>query len=144
MIETDLRTFIASRPGITGYIGNSPSRVYIVKAPQNVVRPYIILRRLTGGYAHTLVGAAGFAIPKILVDCYADLYLTAKQLPRETRYTLAGYKGPMDTTQVRGITCDGEEDLYDDPNDGGEIGIFHVALEFGVNYTETITDLTER
>jgi hypothetical protein len=143
MIEIDLRTFLASRTEVTDLIGTAPPRMFPVKLPQKARRPAITYRRVNGGHTHTLMGQAGSAAPIINVTAWADDYDTAKDLAFAIRDNMQGFKGPVGTAQVRGVTCVNEEDLYDDPTDGSDAGIFNVSLDFGVSYTE-ITKLTEK
>lgn len=149
MIENDLRTYLETRPAIAEFIGTSPARIYPVKAPQGdkhgpVPRPYMTFRRLSGGHEHTLRGAAGFALPRFDVSAYSDTYQQAKELAKAVRGEMQGFGGVMHTTEVRGATCVDEEDLFDDPIDGSDKGVFHIAMEFQINYTETVTAFTER
>lgn len=146
MIETDLRKYLASRPTIQAIVGAVTPKVYPVKAPQRVAPPYVTIRRMSGGHQHTLRGAAGFALPRIAVSSYATGktgYEDSKNLANAVRHEMQGFSGPMETTEVQSVICTDEEDLYDDPIDSSDIGIFNTMLEFQIRYTETVTAFTE-
>lgn len=143
MIEIDLRDFLATRTEVTALIGSAPARLFPVKASQKTIRPFVTYRRASGGHNHTLMGHAGSAAPIINVTAWADDYDTAKKLAFAIRENMQGFGGHWKTTDVRGVTCSNEEDLYDDPEDGSDKGIFSVSLDFGVSYSEH-TKLTEK
>lgn len=137
MIEFDLRQFLSTRTEVQAYVGSSPARVFPVKAPQKVAMPYQTFRRLSGGFTHTLQGGAQTTLGRFGVSSFAADYETAKELAFATRENMQGFGGELKHLHVYGITCDNEEDLYEDPTDASDTGAYHVFQEYGIKYYDT-------
>ena len=77
MIEADI---IAQLEADVGVGAIADDRIYPEPLPQNPVLPAISYRRISGERDYTLSGPSGLAKVRFQFDCWATLFLTARNL----------------------------------------------------------------
>ncbi|KKX28228.1 DUF3168 domain-containing protein [Rhizobium sp. LC145] len=104
---------------------------YWVRAPQKVLRPYVLLNRVTGFRDYTNSGASGYVESRVQIDVYADTYTQTKKIARDIIRIMSGYRSGA----IRGIFLDQERDLP--ASDAGEVtSLFRTSLDFIIHHTE--------
>src|SRR3954469_6412299 len=99
---------------LSGYAGG---RVYALRAPQDVVSPFVVFQRIESGRWRSINGPSGMAQATMQVDVYDDDYYGAKDLAAQIEETLDGYRGTVSytggSTRIAGISLDSDSDLLD-------------------------------
>lgn len=106
-------------------------RVYPVKAPQNVAKPYVVLSKASGERTHALVGPVGHARPRFRIHIFDSTYKGVKDVSNQIRHLLDGYSGLMGTVTVKACSLITEIDLYED-----DTYLHHNVLDFLIGHTE--------
>ena len=81
---------------------------------------------------HTIDQQVGMAHPVFQFDAWAETYLAAKQLSRELRLALDGYRGIMGTETIHGVFIRNELDVYEDLTK-----LHRIILDAEIFHTET-------
>lgn len=114
-------------------------RLYPFKAPQNVVRPYGVYRRITGNPERHMGGAAAIASCRLQFDWVADRYDVAQLLADAARMRLDGFRGevPVGTSTLHISHCSLETELDDsvEPQAGSDAAIYRVIQDWRVAYS---------
>ena len=97
------------------------NRVYAVKAPQGVDKPYIVYSKVSNQREYSHDGFADLSRARMQVSCYADSYGSAKQVAEEVISTLEGWENVSFLVN--------EQDLYEE-----DTGIYHVPVDFFIWY----------
>jgi len=110
--EIAFRDILVNSTGVNGTVS---TRIYMNYASQNATMPFIILERMSADHYHHMIGITGLQLPSIVVSCYADRYITVKDLGERVRNVLDGYTG---TRTVGGQTVTiGMSHLHSDDDD---------------------------
>lgn len=119
MIETELRTYLLSKSGITNIVGQ---RIFALRPPgrqvsgQSAEYPCLAYTRISGPRVRTIGGPVGTAHPVFQLDGWASSYAEVLSLMDQVRLALDGYKlsvhGAFGAASVH--TCWMEEDEEDD------------------------------
>lgn len=88
-------------------------------------------------YRH-LDGGSEACQTSLQIDCYAESYPAVKELADGVRRILDTYQGQMGDTKIHEISCESEEDIYEDPVDASDKGQFRVMMDFTVTHSETL------
>ena len=135
-VETDLRTYLLSQSPVTTLVG--AAGVYCGNIEDDAADPVVCIKRVSGGRQHTLTAGAGFASPRIQLDVYSQSYVDAKAVAEAVRGEMQGFKGTWGSTTVSSVVFENEVDLYEEPDDGTDLGWHHIALDYFVRYSETV------
>lgn len=102
-IESTLRTHLLTSTTLTGYIAQ---RLYYMRAPQEVVKPYVVYSVLDDTNTKTLVGSDG-ANPVITyrIVTASDKALDMIAISEAIRTKINDYTGPMGGVEIYIITC---------------------------------------
>lgn len=127
-MEEALVDLLKAHAPLTALIGTAPARVYWMRAPQNVARPYVVLQVITGlpDVAHS--GPTGLVAGRVQADAYADTYGSAKAVARALAARLSGFRGTRLTTVFDGVFKDAERDGYED--DASPDKLFRTSQDF--------------
>ena len=121
-MEEALRSLLSSIAG---------GQVYWGRAPQKKAYPYVTLNRISGIRDYTTQGPSGYVQSRVQVDCYADGYLAAKNLARDIRDAVSGYRGGI----FKGIFIDSERDLP--ATDAGEVThLYRTSVDLSIHHQE--------
>ena len=138
-IRTDLKTHLEAQTGITNLVS---TRIFGIKRPQkNRTLPAITYERLSGGHDHTLSSAAGSAMPRFRIHCWATTYVGADTLAEAVRNEMQGFSGAMGSTTTHSVILEDESDEYEDPEDASDQGVYGIALDYLIRYVESLPTL---
>ena len=92
-------------------------RIYALRAPQNVVTPFVVFQRVESDRWRSINGPSGMAQATMQIDVYDDDYYGAKDLAAQIEDTLDGYRGTVSytggSTRIGGISLESDSDLLD-------------------------------
>ena len=103
-------------------------RVYWLRAPQNVAKPYVVLQVITAIPDVSHSGPNGLVAGRVQADCYGTTYNSAKGVARAVTNRLSGFKGVYSGTIFDGVFKDAERDEYED--DESPEKLFRVSIDF--------------
>lgn len=101
------------------------TRIYPVKAPQNVAHPYITFQQITGGYVNSLSGYSGLRSPLYQVDVWADDYPGATDIAKAVRQAMDA------ATTIKTVLIEEREDYENDTS------LYRVSQDFSIWHKET-------
>lgn len=130
-IEQALYVKVTGTAAIAALIG---LRLYPGRIPQESALPAILYFKATGDRVHSLAGPSGLADPTFQFDIYASGsggYKVCKNVARELRLALDGYRGSVSGVNIQGIILDSEQDMYEE-----EPELFRVSMDFRVWHQE--------
>jgi hypothetical protein len=117
MLETELYSLLSTTTLLTGTIS---TRVYPVKAPQNVSEPYLIYTRISGGQVSGLDGYLTMENPRIQIDAYSKGYSQVKTIADNVHSAMNG------ATAFKAILIS-DNDLFEEDFD-----LYRVSMDFSV------------
>jgi len=109
-------------------------RIYYVRAPQDVLKPYIVFSKVSAPRDNTHDGPSGLVNARFQFDCYATTYMGAKAIAAAVQSELEGYSGTMGGAGgvlVNGCFYDDEQDNWDE-----ETKFYCVTQDFVMWYRE--------
>lgn len=135
----DLRTYCLSKSGITSLIG---ARMYAGKMPQGnktfPVTVYTIISQVPG---HVLSGAADYCQSRVQLDHYAPKKIDAVAVAKAFRNQLQGFPvtsaSSMGNSTVTSCVYLGSLDLYDEPRDGSDVGLFRISADYWFRHSQS-------
>jgi hypothetical protein len=107
------------------------TRIYFVKAPQDVAKPYVAVQKISGVRSHSHEGADGLVESRFQLSCFSTTYKQCKDMVEAIRGGLDGAKGFWGTVLVGHCFYDNETDLFDD-----DLALFGIAADYMILYTE--------
>jgi hypothetical protein len=131
LIEQAIKKELMDASGVTDLIS---TRLYYVRAPQDVTKPYVVFFKVSGPREYSHDGASELANPRFQFSCFATTYYEAKQIVTAIRTVLEGFDGMMGGdggVSVGGCFCVNETDIYEDDTD-----LFHVAVDYLIWHEE--------
>lgn len=102
--------------------------------------PYPAIRYEESVIEHVrhLQGGSQTCQTALQIDCYAESYPAVKQLADGVRRVLDTFQGPMGNTEIKEIILESEEDIYEDPVDASDKGVFRVMQDYTVWHSESL------
>jgi hypothetical protein len=125
IIETAIQKELSGTAAVSALVSN---RIYFVKAPQDVIKPYIVFFKVSAPREHTHDGAAGLVEARFQFDVFATTYIAAKAIAGQIQAILQGYSGTMGGAggvYVNGCFYDDEQDLWEE-----DTNLYHIAMDF--------------
>jgi hypothetical protein len=104
------------------------TRIYWLRAPQNVAAPYVVLQTVSAIPDVSHSGPSGLVAGRVQADCYGLTYASAKGAARAVSGRLSGFRGTQGGTVFDGVFKDSERDLYED--DASTDKLFRVSMDF--------------
>ncbi len=132
LIETAALLELKNTSAVTALVS---SRIYYVKAPQDVTAPYAVISKISAlpFYAHD--GPAGLAISRLQISIFATTYAAIQSISTAIRAALECFTGTMGGVggvYVGVVFFDNETDLpFDD-----EQKLYGVADDYRLIYNE--------
>jgi hypothetical protein len=130
-MEESLTALLLAYSPLTSLVGTNPTRVYWMRAPQNVAEPFVVLQVISSVPDVSHQGPSGLIPARVQADCYSDSYTSAKAVARAVTARLSGYRGtptPPGTVTFDGVFKDAERDEYE-PDDSPD-KLFRVSMDF--------------
>lgn len=144
MMESALVQELTDNAAVSALVGTGASaRIYPQIAAQGAAKPYLVYQLISGEHGHHLRAASGLVQSRVQIDSYGSTYSGAKTLADKVRLALdgqlAGTLGSGSyTASIRSITLENEQDGFDNPRDGGALGIHRVIQDYSIWHTETV------
>lgn len=85
-----------------------------------------------------LGGGSETCFTSLQIDCYAESYPSVKELQDGVRRVLHTFKGQMGATDVKGCLLKTAEDIYEDPVDASDTGVYRVMMDFEIVHSESL------
>lgn len=131
-MKSSLVSLLTSEATITAICG---TRVYVTRAPQNALFPHVIITQMGSDENGTLDGASGqLRFLDFEIDCKAKSSVTAESLGNAVRTFIDDYSGTAGSKTIGAVIMNDETDDYEPPQDGSDVGVFIVTLDFTVQY----------
>lgn len=130
-IEQAIKRELMADSGVTDLIGE---RLYYVRAPQDVVKPYVVFFKVSGLREYSHDGASELAQPRFQFSCFATIYYEAKQIAEAIRAAIEAFSGTMggeSGVEIGSCFCMNESDMYED-----DTKLFHVAIDYLIFHKE--------
>ena len=131
LIEEAIWKRLTDHSGATALIAK---RLYPVIAPQNVMRPFVTYRRVSGIREQSHDGASCLSFDRFQFTAWADDYLRttgARMVSEQSRLALEGYSGTILSVSINGILMLTELDTHD-----VETKLYGVISDFQVAHNE--------
>lgn len=137
-IQRAVANFVITDSAVTALV---TQRIYPQRLPQNPEYPALVFRRVSGPQVHNLAGAAGRAVPRVQIDCYAETYTQMEALADAVKARLDGFRGTMTTADSPALsfvvdTCKLENSLDFDESDVPNKTLHRRAQDYMVNHRE--------
>lgn len=88
-LKSDLYSHLKADSGVSALVG---TRVYPMKAPQNVVKPYITYQAISDNSDQCLGGSTFQRVTRFQVDCWSTTYSEADAIKEAVLSSLTGFK----------------------------------------------------
>lgn len=129
-VEKAFYALLSQEAAISGLVG---SHIYPLRAPEDIVAPFIVYQKISGIRWRSLGGPSGMAQTRIQIDAYAASYAGAKTLAESIRIALDGYRGTVLGVRIGAVTLENDQDLLEEDIDP----VLHrVTMDFMVTHEE--------
>lgn len=108
------------------------TRIYYVKAPQDVATPYIILTKISSVREHSHDGSSHLAKSRFQLSIFAETYKEVKDIAVQIQAALqakSGNVGDSPYVAVGSIFYEDETDMYET-----DTGLYHTAVDYMVTH----------
>lgn len=128
LIEQAILDELIGTSGVTDLVG---TRIYYVKAPQNVTTPYVVFTKVSAPREHDHDGSAGLVGARFQFSVFAKTYYETKQIAVQIQTVLQAYSGTMGEVVVNGAFYQNEVDFWEE-----DTKLYHVACDYLIWYNE--------
>jgi len=129
---TGILALLTATSSVSTLVG---SRVYVNKAPQKAVLPYVILTQLNSEEYPTLDGLTSvLRTVTIDADCKGRTFPEVQSLAEAVKALLKDYSGAAGTYTVGAVLYNGEVHDFEPPSDGSDNGNHVITLDFDIQY----------
>ena len=105
-MEEDLIALIIADAGVSAIfkaVASSETRIYWMRAPQGVAKPYATLQRISGVPDNPHGGPSGLEAARVQIDVYGLTYAATITAARAIVDLLTGFRGTKNSTVFQGI-----------------------------------------
>ena len=111
------------------------TRVYVSKAPEKALLPYIIITQMSSEENPSLDGASGkLRFITFDIDCKSKTSVQAESLGNAVRTFIQDYTGAAGNYTIGAVIMNDESDSYEPPQDGSDVGVHVVTLDLDVQF----------
>jgi len=131
IIEQAIHDELLATSGVTALVGE---KIHYVKAPQDVVPPYIVLTKITSNPTYSHDGAVNLCESVIQISIFATTYNSVKLIAAQVKNVLNAYSGTMGGVSgviVNSCFHENEIDLYEEGQE-----LYHLAEEYRLWHNE--------
>jgi len=125
-IENALQYTLANTAGVSNLVG---SRIYYVKAPQDVVKPYVVIQKISAIRFYAYSGESGLDDTRVQISIFATTYASCKAIAAAIQTAISAFVGTMGGAggvYVGACFYDNEVDLpFDDT-----LKLYGLALDY--------------
>lgn len=132
---SDLWNYLKDDAGVAAI---ATGGVYRVRRKQGTGYPCLVITRNAVERGHDLSGGAGYSRPTVDFDCYAMTPEAADSLANAVRTALQGFSGTIGATEIMACLMGDEAQLYEQPIESSDAGVFHTAIDAEILYRESI------
>ena len=125
-IEQALLTKLLATPALTALTGQ---KIYYVKAPQNVIAPYLTYQKISEQVAHSHQGYSHLKECRIQFSAFSTTYMGAKAINAQIFAALDGLVGMMGGIEVGACLQEDEVDMYD-----AETSLHYCPVDYMITY----------
>ena len=131
-MKSGLVALLSTEATITAICG---TRVYVTKAPQKAVFPYVIITQMSSEENASLDGATGkLRFITFDIDCKSKTSVQAESLGNAVRTFIQDYTGAAGNFTIGAVIMNDESDSYEPPEDGSDVGVHVVTLDLDVQF----------
>ena len=131
-MKSGLVALLSTEATITAICG---TRVYVTKAPQKAVFPYVIITQMSSQENASLDGATGkLRFITFDIDCKSKTSVQAESLGNAVRTFIQDYTGAAGNFTIGAVIMNDESDGYEPPDDGSDVGVHVVTLDLDVQF----------
>lgn len=131
-LETALAQYWQQAAALHALVG---THIYPITARQNGELPYLTWQRLSWMPTYHMTGRSNLMQCTVQVDVWARDSVEAEKLAAALlSATDAKYQGAMAELDVRSMTVLNDLDVPEPPDDGGQQGVFHRAIDLNLWY----------
>jgi hypothetical protein len=131
-MKSGLVALLSTEATITAICG---TRVYVTKAPQKAVFPYVIITQMSSEENASLDGATGkLRFITFDIDCKSKTSVQAESLGNAVRTFIQDYTGAAGNFTIGAVIMNDESDSYEPPDDGSDVGVHVVTLDLDVQF----------
>jgi len=106
-IESDLVTQLKNDSGVSALVG---TRIYPLKAPQNVTNPYIVYQVIKDNSKQCIGGSTYQNDVRFQIDCWSTKYSEVKAIKEAVLSSIEGFKSSYNISVMD--DCEPETKLY--------------------------------
>lgn len=131
IIEQALHDKLGAAAALTALIG---TRLYYVRALQDVDSPYVVLQKISAVREHAHDGPLGMVVARFQVSIFAETYKQCKDIAVEVQTALDGFTGTMGGAggvYVGRTTYENEIDFWDE-----NVSLFQLAVDYILQHDE--------
>jgi len=111
------------------------TRVYVSKAPEKALLPYVIITQMSSEENASLDGASGkLRFITFDIDCKSKTSVQAESLGNAVRTFIQDYTGAAGNFTIGAVIMNDESDSYEPPEDGSDVGVHVVTLDLDVQF----------
>jgi hypothetical protein len=135
LIEQALQSKLAGTAAISALVGD---RIYYVKAPQDAIKPYICIQKISQ-VRESITTGKRYVEARFQITSFVESYSTLKSIGAAIFTALDKFHGTMGGVgglHINNCTYDNETDLgFEEP-----LGLFGLAVDYILLYELTITN----
>lgn len=111
------------------------TRVYVSKAPEKALLPYVIITQMSSEENPSIDGASGkLRFITFDIDCKSKTSVQAESLGNAVRTFIQDYTGAAGNYTIGAVIMNDESDSYEPPQDGSDVGVHVVTLDLDVQF----------
>ena len=130
-MQEDLRAVLLAAPSVAALTDT----VQWGERGQGTALPAAVLTTISEVRSYAQDGDNNLQQTRVQIDCYGATYASARGLARAITTALTAFRGPVGTTDFRGIFKDGDRDFREGSTQGVD-AYFRATLDFLVHYKE--------
>lgn len=131
-MKSGLVALLSTEATITAICG---TRVYVSKAPEKALLPYVIITQMSSEENASLDGASGeLRFITFDIDCKSKTSVQAELLGNAVRTFIQDYAGAAGNYTIGAVIMNDESDSYEPPQDGSDVGVHVVTLDLDVQF----------
>lgn len=130
-MRSGLVALLAGEATISGIVG---ARIYVARAPQHAVLPYLIVTQMGSDEHKSLDGTGELRSVEFDIDCKADRSIESQALGDAVRAFIQDYSGVAGNETIEAVLLNNERTEYEEPTDGSDVGVYNTLLDLTVQY----------
>ena len=135
MIEAGLRSLLLTKSEVTNLVG---SVVRVVKLREKDTFPAVTITCQNSEHLNDLSGLGGLVKSDVQFLCMAKTLEEARELAKQVRLTISGYKGPALAEDITAVVVDTTTSDWVSLDDASDTGVYSVDLNCTVWHHEAV------